>query len=106
MDVCTLVCTAMASIFKKPRSPFWFAAYRDAQGQRRQKTTKSKDRGKAIDMARTFERLAASGRNRTLTEAIARSVVSQLVEQTTGEALHFHSCRAWLDEWVEPGAMT
>lgn len=90
----------MASIFKKPRSPFWFAAYRDAQGQRRQKTTKLKDRGKAIDVARTYERLAASGRNRTLTEAIARSVVSQLVEQATGEALHFHSCRAWLDEWV------
>ena len=95
-----LLFALMASIFKKPRSPFWFAAYRDAEGRRRQKTTKAKDRGKAIDMARAWERLAASGRNRTLTEAVARAVVSQLVEQSTGTPLHFHTCRAWLEEWI------
>lgn len=94
------VCRDMASIFKKTGSPFWFAAYRDSQGQRRQKTTKSKDRGKAIDMSRAWERLAESGRNRTLTEAVARAVVSQLVEQSTGTPLHFHTCRAWLNEWL------
>jgi len=69
----------MASIFKKSGSPFWFAAYRDAHGVRRQKTTKTKDRGKAIDLARAWERLAESGRKGTLTEAIARAVLSQLV---------------------------
>lgn len=90
----------MASIFKKPRSPFYFAAYRDADGQRRQKTTKTKDRGKAIDFARTLERLAANGRNRVLTESVARQAVSQLVEQSTGEPLQFHTAGAWLDEWL------
>lgn len=100
MDVCTLVCTAMASIFKKPRSPFWFAAYRDALGQRRQKTTKTSNRGKATDFARALERVAESGRNRTLTESAARSAVSQLVEQSTGEPLQYHTARAWLDEWL------
>jgi hypothetical protein len=90
----------MASIFKKSGSPFWFAAYRDAHGIRRQKTTKTKDRGKAIDLARAWERLAESGRKGTLTEAIARAVLSQLVEQSTGSPIHFHSCRAWLNEWI------
>ena len=70
------------------------------KGQRRQKTTKSKDRGRAIDMARMLERLAASGRGRTLTEAVARKAVSELVEQATGEAVQFHTCRTWLDEWL------
>ena len=100
MDVCTFVCSAMASIFKKTGSPYWFAAYRDAHGIRRQKTTKTKNRGKAIDMARAWERLAENGRNGTLTEAVARSVVSQLVQQSTGSPMHFHSCREWLDEWI------
>jgi integrase len=90
----------MASIFKKPRSPFYFAAYRDAAGQRRQKTTKTKDRGKAIDFARTLERVATHGRNRVLTESAARQAVSQLLEQSTGESLQFHSAGAWLDEWL------
>src|SRR4030095_9202059 len=90
----------MASIFRKPRSPFWFAAYRDASGNRRQKTTKTTNRGEAIDMARAFERLAAQGRKRVLTESIARSVVSQLVEQATGTPIHFHTCRDYLTEWV------
>lgn len=99
-DVCTFVCTVMASIFKKPRSPYYFAAYRDANGERRQKTTKTKDRGKAIDFARMLERLGESGRNRILTESAARSAVSQLVEQSTGEPLQFHTARAWLEEWL------
>ncbi len=90
----------MASIFRKPNSPFWFAAYRDVDGQRRQKTTKTKNRGQAIDMARAWERLGESGRKGTLTEAVARSVVAQLVEQATGSPLHFYTCRAWLEEWL------
>jgi hypothetical protein len=47
-------------------------------------------------MARAWERLAASGRNRTITEAVARNVVSQIVEQATGSALQFYTCKAWL----------
>jgi site-specific recombinase XerD len=27
-------------------------------------------------------------------------VVPDILEKSTGELLHFHSCRAWLDEWV------
>jgi integrase len=100
VDVCNIVCSKMASIFKKPGSPFWFAAYRDAHGQRRQKTTKTSNRGKAIDFARALERVAESGRNRTLTESAARSAVSQLLEQSTGEPLQFHTARAWLEEWL------
>jgi integrase len=90
----------MASIFKIPRSPFWFAAYRGARGERVQRTTKQRKRSHALEIARQWERLAAKGRARTLTEAQARHVVSEILESTTGETLQFHTCRAWFDEWL------
>ncbi len=90
----------MASIFRKPGSPFWFAAFRDADGQRRQKTTKTNNRRDALDLAIQWEKLAEKGRKGTLTEAVARSVISDLVRQATGEPLHFATCRSWLDEWL------
>ncbi len=90
----------MASIFKKPKSPFYFAAFRGANGERIQRTTKQRNRSAALRTAQEWESLATKGRNKTLTEAQARRVVSEIVEASTGETLHFHSCRAWLDEWL------
>ncbi len=90
----------MASIFKIPRSPYYFAAYRDATGNRTQRTTKQRNRTLALRMAQDWEKLAAKGRAGTLTEAQARRVVSEILENSTGETLHFHSARAWLDEWL------
>jgi integrase len=53
-----------------------------------------------------WERLAKAGREGRLTEVQARRVVADLVEQATGEPLHFHSCRGWLDEWLSGKAGT
>jgi integrase len=90
----------MASIFKKPRSPFWFAAFRDSRGLRCQRTTKTCDRSKARTIALEWERAAESGRNGALTEAACRKVLGEILERATGETLHFKSCREWLVEWV------
>ena len=90
----------MASVFRKSKSPFYFAAYRGANGERVQRTTKKRKRGDALEMAQAWERLAEKGRNRTITEAVARRTVAEILEKSTGESLHFHTCRAWLDEWV------
>lgn len=90
----------MASIFKKPKSPFYFAAFRGANGERIQRTTKQRNRSTALRTAQEWESLATKGRNRTLTEAQARRVVSEIVEVSTGESLHFHSCADWFTEWL------
>jgi hypothetical protein len=50
MDVATIV-TSMASLIRKPRSKFWFACFRDANGRQRRKSTKTSDRKKAIKIA-------------------------------------------------------
>ncbi len=90
----------MASIFRKTKSPFYFAAYRGPSGERVQRTTKERKRSAALEKAQAWERLASQGRNRTITEANARKVVAEILEKSTGETLHFHTCRAWLSEWV------
>ena len=47
-----------------------------------------------------WERLAKAGREGRLAEAQARRVVAELIEQATGEVMHFHSCREWLEDWL------
>ena len=90
----------MASVFKKPGSPYWYAAFRDHLDMRVQRSTKQRAHAAAVQIANQWERAASKGRRRTLTEAQARRVIAEMVEDTTGEALHFHSCREWLREWL------
>jgi integrase len=90
----------MASIFRIPRSPFYFAAFRDARGRRCQRTTKTSDRAKALRIALEFERTAAEGRAGVLTEVACRKVISQLHEQTTGRPIAFYTVESWITEWL------
>src|SRR5260370_28986419 len=48
----------MASLIRKPRSKFWFACFRDANGRQRRKSTKTSDRKKAIKIAEQYEQVA------------------------------------------------
>ena len=90
----------MPSVFRIPRSPYWFAAYRDSQGRRVQKSTKQKIRAEALETCLAWARLEQAGLSGTLTEAQARRVVSEIVERHTGQGVQFHSCKDWLNEWV------
>ncbi len=90
----------MASVFKKPGSPYWYAAFRDHLDMRSQRSTKERAHAKAVQIAAQLERAAAKGRRGTLTEAQARRIIAEIIEDTTGEEMHFHSCREWLEEWL------
>ena len=106
VDVCTFVCSHMASIFRKPGSPFFFAAFRDARGQRCQHTTKTNERSKALAMALAWERAGQDGKKGVLTEAASRKVLSQLFEQTSGTPLAFFTVEGWINEWLANRAGT
>lgn len=90
---------AVPSLFRRPNSPYWFAAYTGAHGARLKKSTKKTNRTEALTVLTTLieaERQAAAG---TLTESRARQLISEIVERTSGEAIQFHTCREWLNEW-------
>ena len=94
---------AMASILKKPgsRSPFWFAAYRDVDGRRVQKSTKTTDRAKALKIAIELEALAKQGRESVLVDSQVRRVVAELYERSTGSPLHFKSVEEYFTNWLQ-----
>jgi integrase len=99
-DVCTFVCKPMPSVFQKPGSPYWYAAYRDAKGERVQKSTKQIKREDAEIIAMQWAKASTKARAKTLTESQARRILSEILEDVTGEVMHFHSTRDWFAEWL------
>ncbi len=103
----------MAGLTKHPLSPYWTAIFYDGAGAKVRRSTKLRDRRRAMETALAWERAAKDGREKRLTEAQARKVVGEILERSTGEKLHFHTFRAWLDEWLAgkngttaPGTLT
>jgi integrase len=92
----------MASVHKKPhsRSPFWFAAFRGADGKRIQKSTKTKDRKLALKLAVEWEEATHRARQGSLVEAQVRKVMNEILEIATGQSLHFATARAFFQDWL------
>jgi integrase len=102
------------------RSPFWICCYTSATGQRLKKSTKvsvrpsrgekRKDgspktaadkRTEAWEVCLSVERAENHARNGTLTEQQARKIIGEILERTTGEPLHNHKVRDWLNQWLD-----
>jgi integrase len=92
----------MASIHKDPRgkSPFFYCAYRLPNGKRTFRSTKLTDRAAALKFCRSLEFASHESRAGRLTEARALELLSEIVEQTTGEPLRSYTAEGWLREWV------
>jgi len=86
----------MASIWKHPKSQFWYARYSDKDGRWRNASTRTTERKAALKLADEYE-AAAKGR-RTATQA--RRVLSRLHAEITGEVLPSSSVRAFVTSWL------
>ena len=60
----------------KPRSPFWYCAFRDATGRRLKKSTGQTSKSKALKVCMQLQRAADLARERALTEERARAIIS------------------------------
>jgi integrase len=93
----------MASVHKDPRgkSPYWYCAYRLPNGKRTFRSTKLTDRKAAEEFCRKLEYASHESKAGRLTEARARELISEIVEQTTGEPLLNYTADEWFCEWLK-----
>ena len=93
----------MASIHKDPRgkSPFWYCAYRLPNGKRTFRSTKQTDRRAAEEFCRKLEYASHESKAARLTEARARELISEIVEQATGEPLRSYTVEDWVHDWLQ-----
>lgn len=93
----------MASLHKDPRgkSPFWYCAYRLPNGKRTFRSTKLTDRKAAEAFCHRLEYASHESKAGRLTEARARELISEIVEQTSGEPLRNYSAEEWFIEWLK-----
>jgi integrase len=91
----------MASIFRRPRSPFWFCSYRSGDGRWLKKSTKQTDRRKAMEFCLKLEEVERMALNRTLTTSQARKLFNEILERTGDEPLENFTVREWALEWLK-----
>jgi integrase len=98
----------MASLWKHPKSPFWFARFCDERGVWVNRSTKHTDRNKAQEVARTLEHAAKAARQGNLTQDRARTLVSEILERTTDntESIRSETVEAFFQRHVESLAET
>ena len=99
-DFPTIFPTIMASIFKRPRSPFWFCSYRSGDGRWLKKSTKQTDRRKATEFCFKLEEAEQAALSRTLTTAQARKLFNEVLERAGDEPLDNFTVEGWLCEWM------
>jgi len=86
----------MASIWRHPRSPFWTACWRDAEGQQRRRSTKTADRRLARRIAQEFE--SATRQKRTLHQL--EKVLRAFHEELCGESSQTRTLRVFCSQWL------
>lgn len=87
----------MASLRRHPKSRFWFACFTLADGRQTQRSTKTTERKKAMQIAETYE-LAARQR---MTEHQARKVIEDLYFRIRGERMQGALVKDFFNAWVE-----
>jgi len=114
----------MASVFRQQGSPYWYAAFFDGTGKRRNRSTKQTKKSDAIRVGAEMERLTrrasktqtndgaqeiyriledagARALRGTLNESKAREMLSQILFVSTGQELDTPTIEEWLNGWLE-----
>jgi integrase len=92
----------MATLTKdsRNRSPYYICCYTAADGRRLKKSTKQRDRAKALEVCLALERAEGMAARGTLTETRARELIGEVLERTSGDTLPFYTAEGWLRDWL------
>jgi len=93
----------MATLVKdvRNRSPYWICCYTAADGRRLKKSTKQRERKKALEVCLALERAESMAKQGTFTEARARELVGEVLQRTSGESLSFFTVEQWFQHWIQ-----
>jgi site-specific recombinase XerD len=93
----------MASLHKDPRgkSPYWYAAYRTATGNRVFKSTKRKLHRQALEVALNLERAEKEASSGRLTESRTRELFQETMERAGGGRVRQMTVRCWFTKWLD-----
>lgn len=90
----------MASLRKKPNSPYWIACYTTADGKQDQKSTKllasRANEKKALEIADGYEQVACEAK----TETQVRKVIADITTETLGKPVAQLTCDGWFNRWL------
>jgi hypothetical protein len=82
----------MASVHKRPRSPYWHASYLGPDDRWILRSTKLEDRQAALVVAMEYERAAKLARRGELVEAQAREVLKDIMKRSVSHGGHGRGC--------------
>jgi integrase len=90
----------MASIHKDPKSPYWQVYYTLPSGRRAHRSSRQRDRRKALDIARTLERASEKARDGELTETVVRKLLDDVLESVGASPLRSETVRSFFAAWL------
>ena len=91
----------MASIHRKPNSPYWMMKYRAEDGRVVMRSTKQRDHRKALVIANETERMAEKARAGEITQAAVLKNLGEILERTTGESIPVKNIKSFFDEYLD-----
>jgi integrase len=95
----------MASLRKRPKSPFYVACYYGADGRRTQRSTETTDRRVAMRQALEWEKAARETQSKTFTVDKARRVLNEMLA-LTGQGIDNQSTREFCQAWMKTKTAT
>src|SRR5262245_7490632 len=93
----------MSSLHRQKGRPFWFCAYRSADGKQHFKSTGTSNKAEAQLICDKIGKGAKRARKRTLTADAAREIVEAAVKELmeeSGDTLPTYTCRQFFNSWL------
>jgi hypothetical protein len=91
----------MASVYRRPRSQYWHAGWRDADGKFQLRSTKQTERNKALQVAVELERVDRKTQKGEMVETQVRQVLNDILEKVGEPLVDIPTIRKWFLDWLK-----
>lgn len=95
----------MASIHKRPRSPYWHASFRLPDGRWTLRSTGATDRNKAQAIALEFKKASTAGQVGLLTDKKARETIAAIYSIANQDLMPASTVEQYVERWLKVKAI-